>query len=52
MIRNGFAAGPGREVEAVGYLPELQVEALDSDAVEALIGEVRNWIENHEAIHA
>jgi hypothetical protein len=49
---NGFAMGPGREVEAVGYLPEPQVSALDSGAVEALLEEIRSWIESHEASHA
>jgi hypothetical protein len=49
---NGFGTGPGREVEAVGYLPEPNVAALDPNAVEALIREVRSWIESHEASHA
>lgn len=49
---DGFATGPGREVEAVGYLPGVQVEALDPDAVDALVGEVRSWIASHEASHA
>ena len=49
---NGFGIGPGRGVEAIGYLPEPNVAALDSNAVEALIREVRSWIESHEASHA
>ncbi len=49
---DGFATGPGREVEAVGYLPEPQVSALESGSVDALFREVRSWIESHEASHA
>jgi len=49
---NGFGTGPGREVESIGYLPEPNVAALESAAVEALIREVRSWIESHEASHA
>ena len=49
---NGFVTGSGREVEAVGYLPEPQVSALESGSVDALFREVRSWIESHEASHA
>ncbi len=48
----GFADGPGREVEAVGYLPEPEVAALDSGTVDALFREVRTWIASHEVGHA
>ncbi len=48
----GFAAGPGRTVEAVGYLPEPQISALESGTVGALLEEVRSWIKSHEAGHA
>ena len=48
----GFADGPGRRVEAVGYLPEPEVAALDSGTVDALFREVRTWIASHEVGHA
>jgi hypothetical protein len=48
----GFAQGPGRHVEAMGYLPDPQVDGLDPQTVKALLGEVRGWIERHEAGHA
>ena len=48
----GFTQGPGRHVEAMGYLPDPQVDGLDPQTVKALLGEVRGWIERHEAGHA
>ena len=48
----GFTQGPGRHVEAMGYLPDPQVDGLDPQTVKALLGEVRGWIEHHEVGHA
>ena len=48
----GFAEGPGKQVEAVGYLPEPHLAALDSGTVDALFREVRTWIASHEVGHA